>query len=204
MFGGMARPDTGKFENEPLRQIFKKYVRLHHHCILALLLIVRRADPSPTSCRRRAFSPKHTVTKQATTELNASQPMTGRIHRVGELMPAMAVRTPRKPVAYEDRHDWSRLPPQYGGRGGFVDTWPIGPDGKPDKTGKPLSTVGDRLGQSERVGGVDGVPENEGWQNGGNGEFSLGRKPMDIAKGALGRKRVPVPRLTRGGDGMGG
>jgi len=54
------------------------------------------------------------------------------------------------------------------------------------------------------VGGVDGVEEGKGWQDGGNGEYELGRSPRQIAQGSLGRARVPVPRLERGGDGMGG
>lgn len=138
------------------------------------------------------------------TERTSTTAYTGRVHRNGELLPAMAIETPRKPVPYADRHLWARKPAFEGGRGGFVDTWPTDEDGNVDKSGRPLSTVGAGWGESKDVGGVDGVEEGKGWQNGGNGEHELGRTPLQIVKGSLGKRRVPVPRLERGGDGMGG
>lgn len=214
----MARRDVEKFKNEPMRQsetdrdmpekptnavegdaAWKKYERL---------VFLRQRSPRfrlYSLPSRPPFSAIHKADlESARVDLNVTTPMVGRVHRVGELLPAMAVETPRKPVPFADRHLWARKPAHTGGRGGFLDTWPTDEDGNEDKSGRPLSSEGVGYGESAKVGGVDGVPEGEGWQNGGNGEYELARSPIGIAKGALGKKRVPVPRLERGRDGMGG
>lgn len=110
----------------------------------------------------------------------------------------MAVQTPTKPVPFADRHLWARLPAKLGGRGGVPSEFP-----RPDE-----AAFGSKIGQTGVVPGVDGVPTHaEGWSTtvgGGNGEFPLGRSPIQLARLALGKRRTPVRRWGRDGDGMGG
>lgn len=104
----------------------------------------------------------------------------------------MAVKTPTKPVPFADRHLWPRLPARFGGRGtvSFEDSFGSAP------------------GETGAVRGVDGVSEDGlGWagdKRGGNGEFDLGRSPIQLARRDLGRRRTPERRWRRDGDGMGG
>lgn len=122
---------------------------------------------------------------------------TGREVRPGELLPAMAIKTPTKPVPFVDRNKWARLPAKFGGRGGFRRE---GADGTP--------SYGTGLGETSRVPGVDGVPgDAAGWRTdvgGGNGEFPLSRSPIKLARLALCKERTPVRRWRRDDDGMGG
>jgi hypothetical protein len=111
----------------------------------------------------------------------------------------MAIKTATKPVPFEDRHRWARLPAKLGGRGGFQRE-------TADKSA--FGAFGDRVGETTRVPGVDGVPADApGWRTdvgGGNGEYPLGRSPLKLAKLALGKQRTPVRRWRRDSDGMGG
>lgn len=132
----------------------------------------------------------------------------GRILQVGELLPAMAIKTPTKPVSFADRHLWARKPVNQGGRGGYL----LGT--KDPKTGEyvPGSRKGVKFGETGKVAGVNGVPADQAtvggaWDSsvgGGNAEYELGRRPLLLAMKGLGKRRTPTPRFTLGRDGMGG
>jgi hypothetical protein len=77
------------------------------------------------------------------------------------------------------------------------------------KEGVKQEMVGVGRGETSMVQGVDGVEKGAqgAWgpeYGGGNGEYPVSRKPMDIAYKALAKRRSPVPRFTLGRDGMGG
>lgn len=118
----------------------------------------------------------------------------------GQILPAQQIVTPHKPVPFFARHDWKRLPASHGGRGGYAVEYEIDPvTGQPDKSRPPKEIgFGAARGETGKVG-VEG-----GWGEGGNGEYELGRSPLALAKGLLGKRRTPVRRFAKDGDGMGG
>ncbi|CED84756.1 Mitochondrial/chloroplast ribosomal protein L17 [Phaffia rhodozyma] len=138
-----------------------------------------RAEPAVHGGLSRVDLDKFKDTPERIPTNSKILPVKGRQVRAGELLPAMAIYTPRKPTPFKERHDYPRLP-----------------------FGRRMHLKGKDLAAFHQNGPFDPVAEEIARSP--SGEFMLARTPLTLARGLLGKKRLPVKRFGRNGDGLGG